>query len=189
MSKIRNATTPSTIKEIAYQIAAVYGEDHMYAAKRLAVEVKNTPALALPDDWTVTRDDGKAFNRQCWKYIDPFRRTVRQAKGRGEAVDTLIDQNLVTVRRQWNDWRTAEYKLCNVDGLHLSDQSGGVNASASQEFIHGYVQCDGMESGELAHSGSHGPCPHQIKVCFVKKDNNKKVFALVSQMASLPFSI
>jgi hypothetical protein len=34
-----------------------------------------------------------------------------------------------------------------------------------------YVMCDGMIDGELAHSCSHGPPPHDIKVCLLKKDN------------------
>lgn len=28
--------------------------------------------------------------------------------------------------------------------------------------------------GEIAHSCTHGPCPHQIKVCIGKKDNDPK---------------
>jgi len=42
---------------------------------------------------------------------------------------------------------------------------------APREFIHGYVFCDDMVAGELAHSCRHGNGPHRIKVCVVKKDN------------------
>jgi hypothetical protein len=78
---------------------------------------------------------------------------------------------IVTVARQFNDYRTARYSIDQVSGLHWDSVSGGVNAVAPQPFVHGYVQCDGMIDGELAHSGAHGPCPHNIKVCLTKKKN------------------
>jgi hypothetical protein len=43
---------------------------------------------------------------------------------------------------------------------------------APQYFIHGYVDCEGAVSGEVSHSGEHGPCPHSIKICVVAKDND-----------------
>jgi hypothetical protein len=36
---------------------------------------------------------------------------------------------VVTVRRQWNDWREVKYRLCDIEGLHWTKVSGGVNAS------------------------------------------------------------
>ena len=42
--------------------------------------------------------------------------------------------------------------------------------------MHAYVSCSGMVDGHLAHSGMHGECPHEIKVCIVKKDNPPAVF-------------
>ena len=83
-----------------------------------------------------------------------------------DAADLLID-----VRRQWNDWRHASYRLSQIGGLHWDNMSGGLGASAPQLFMHGYVMCDAMESGELAHSCTHGPPPHRIKVCITKKGN------------------
>jgi hypothetical protein len=78
---------------------------------------------------------------------------------------------IVTVRRQWNDWREATYRLSDIRGLHWTNLSGGVNAAAPKAFIHGYVWCDRMIAGELAHSCEHGKGPHEIKVCLVKKAN------------------
>lgn len=83
---------------------------------------------------------------------------------------------IVRVRRQWNDWREAEYRFEDVSGLHWDVESGGINQMAPQPFIHGYVMCDGMLSGELAHSCAHGRGPHRIKVCVVKKANTPEVF-------------
>lgn len=80
---------------------------------------------------------------------------------------------IVQVRRQWDDYRIAKYRIDDISGLHWSDESGGVRASAPRAFIHGYVLCNGMIEGELAHSCSHGPPPHQVKVCITKKKGVK----------------
>jgi len=81
------------------------------------------------------------------------------------------DDPLVWVRRQWNDWREAQYRLSDISGLHWDDISGGVNARAPRTFLHGYVLCNVMVSGEISHSCRHGPPPHSVKVCIVKKVN------------------
>jgi hypothetical protein len=83
----------------------------------------------------------------------------------------------VKVRRQWNDSsRIATCRLEDLSGVHWDTTSGGVEAPTPQPFLHAYVQCDAMIAGELAHSGAHGACPHRIKVCIVKKDNDRNVF-------------
>jgi hypothetical protein len=46
-------------------------------------------------------------------------------------------------------------------------------APGQPHYLHGYVWCDGMIAGELAHSCRHGPGPHRIKVCITKIDNKK----------------
>jgi hypothetical protein len=76
---------------------------------------------------------------------------------------TSPDEVVVTVRRQWNDWREARYRLSEVQGLHWDDVSGGVCASAPRSFVHGYVWCYGMIDGELAHSCRHGEGPHRSR--------------------------
>lgn len=85
---------------------------------------------------------------------------------------------VVRVRRQWNDCRLAVYLLSEVEVLHWSEISGGIQAPAPRAFVHGYVWCDRMISGELAHSCAHGPGPHRIKICITKK-YNEAVFPLV----------
>jgi hypothetical protein len=62
----------------------------------------------------------------------------------------MSEEPLVWVRRQWNDWRRAQYKLSDVTGLHWDSFSGGgVRATAPRSFLHGYVLCDAMVAGEL----------------------------------------
>ncbi len=90
---------------------------------------------------------------------------------------------LVWVRRQWNDYRKAQYRLRDLQGAHWDWTSGGVNVPAPQPFMHGYVWCNGMLGGELAHSCAHGPGPHRIQVCVVKKDNTAAVIAQLERQA------
>lgn len=81
----------------------------------------------------------------------------------------------VYIRRQWNDWRTAEVEFSKIESLRWDVVSGGIHAPAPQPFVHGYVQCTDVR-GEIAHSGLHGECPHRIKVCIVKKENEPEVW-------------
>jgi hypothetical protein len=93
-------------------------------------------------------------------------------------LQTIVSEfghQLVTVRRQWNDWRKAVYRFHAIENVHWSDVSGGVNAHANREYLHGYVWCDKMVSGDLAHSCMHGKVPHRIKVCIVQIDNTKPI--------------
>jgi hypothetical protein len=80
---------------------------------------------------------------------------------------------IVWVRRQFDDHRHAAYRLAEVNGWHRSNISGGVMTRANRRYWHGYVWCDAMIAGELAHSCRHGPPPHHIKVCVTKKGNEK----------------
>ncbi len=90
---------------------------------------------------------------------------------------TIRDENpLVTVRRHWNDWKLAKYRLANVHRPRWDTESGGVQKASPRRMLYAYVLCNAMESGELAHSCRHGPPPHEVKVCIVKKDNDPRVY-------------
>ena len=82
------------------------------------------------------------------------------------------DDAVIAVRRQWNDRRIATYRLRDISELQWGRTSGGTRARTPQLFVHGYVMCDAMIGGKLAHSCSHGPAPHRIKVCLTRKGNN-----------------
>ena len=98
----------------------------------------------------------------------------------------------VFVRRQPADYRIAKYPLSSFENPHWDEVSGGVQTTLfNQSFIYGYVWCDGMIEGELAHSGqlgieNHGPCPHRIKVCALKKDNESQYNTLLAIVGPRP---
>jgi hypothetical protein len=97
---------------------------------------------------------------------------------------------LVWVRRNWNGdgLDRAAYRLDDISGVHWSQDSGGqVNGFARRSprpMVMGYVHCDAMVKGEVAHSCMHGPPPHSIKVVVVAKDNPPAVMRLVRQAAT-----
>lgn len=82
----------------------------------------------------------------------------------------------VTVRRRWNDWQTATYRLEDLRGSHWQFVGGGLISVRPQPFLHGYVQCDDLLAGTLHHEPGLGPCPHHLKVCVLEKDNDPELF-------------
>ena len=94
---------------------------------------------------------------------------------------------IIAVRRQPNDWRIAKYYKSQIENIHWDIVSGGVKSRSPQYFPYGYVWCNDQIEGEVAHSGVHGPCPHRIKICIVKKDNDPSVIKqLVKQIGPRP---
>lgn len=98
----------------------------------------------------------------------------RETEARRKA--TVFDAALgpvVWVRRQFDDYRHAAYRLTDLRGWHWSNVSGGAQWRANRFYLHAYVMCDAMIAGELAHSCAHGQGPHRIKVCITKKGNER----------------
>lgn len=83
---------------------------------------------------------------------------------------------LVSVRRQWNNWEIAQVYVSEVNNPLWDLESGGVKESAPEAYIYCYVWCDAIVSGSLAHSCLHGTAPHSIKVCILRKDNPPRIY-------------
>lgn len=119
----------------------------------------------------------------CVPYVEqhPFFREKRnlfktaedRQRDRDAAAIAAEPGPIVWVRRQFDHHKHAAYRLADVDDWHWSNISGGVMHRANRYYLHGYVWCDGMIAGTLAHSCEHGPPPHRIKVCVTKKGNEK----------------
>lgn len=80
----------------------------------------------------------------------------------------------VTVRRQWNDYRTLAVPLSDLWGFHWRQASGGVGQRLPRPFLHARMWCDSIPDGsDFPHSCRHGPPPHAILVCVCKEDNRE----------------
>lgn len=86
----------------------------------------------------------------------------------------------VWVRRQVTDWRLAKYRLEDVNRLHWDQVKTGPK-TPPQPMLTAQVSCEDAIEGELSHTGSHGPHPHEIKVHIVKKDNDPAIYARLAQ--------
>jgi len=84
--------------------------------------------------------------------------------------------DLVSVRRQWNSWETAQVYVGDVSNPLWDLVSGGVKESSPEALIFGYIWCDAIVSGTVAHSCLHGTAPHSIKICILRKDNPPRIF-------------
>lgn len=90
----------------------------------------------------------------------------------------MSDEVIVYVRRHPMDYRTARYRLSDIMRLHISEISGGLNRPLAYPGVFGYAFCNTMVDGEIAHSCSHGPPPHEILV-YLMKGLNKPVWKAV----------
>ncbi len=93
-----------------------------------------------------------------------------------KSLKTVLDTELVSVRRQWNSWEIAQVYVGEVSNPLWDVEGGGIKASAPEALIYGYVWCDAIVSGTLAHSCIHGTAPHSIKVCILRKDNSPRIY-------------
>ena len=89
---------------------------------------------------------------------------------------------LVSVRRRWNSWEVAEVYVGEVSNPIWDVESGGVKETSPDALIYGYVWCDAIVSGTLAHSCLHGTAPHSIKVCILRKDNSPRIYNYFLEM-------
>ncbi len=93
----------------------------------------------------------------------------------------VSDSTPVRVRRDWDDNRIGAVRWSDLRGPRWDTVSGGEQNRTPQPFIHAFVWCDLVE-GDIAHSCIHGPPPHDIKVCLVRKDNSSDVWSRLSEI-------
>ena len=88
----------------------------------------------------------------------------------------------VHVRRDWNDNRIGRVQWSDLENPRWDTVAGGTQLESRQAFIYAYVWCDKVR-GDIAHSCTHGPPPHNIKVCLLKQDNSGDVWNRLNQIA------
>jgi hypothetical protein len=101
-------------------------------------------------------------------------------------VQRVDSDTLVSVRRHPNDWQTARYRLRDISGFRWDGASGGVGRATAHTALFGDVWCDAAQDGDVAHTCSHGPPPHRIKVCIPKVCNKEIWKALLAIMPPKP---
>jgi hypothetical protein len=89
----------------------------------------------------------------------------------------LAPETVIRVRREWKSRRIGEVRFGDIGDLHWARTSGGTGHRSPFVMMYGYVLCDRLVGGTLAHSCVHGEGPHRIKIVVVKKDNPKGIIA------------
>ena len=91
---------------------------------------------------------------------------------------------MVTVSRQWNDWRRIAVPVWALSGFHINQWSGGVGAQAPYAGVYAYMSCADIPAGEeFAHSCQHGVGPHRIRVYVSRKYNPPGLYRRLRQAA------
>ena len=83
---------------------------------------------------------------------------------------------LVTVRPEWNAWRTAMVRWTDLEGVHWAQPIG-----APRELLHAYVSPKKLLSGNILDRAQAGS--PRIKVCVLKCDTLPSVFQALSHRA------
>jgi hypothetical protein len=86
-----------------------------------------------------------------------------------------LEDALVYIRRQWNGKKIGRVPFYRFHNPYWDDISGEMMQRAPRPYIHGYVWCTDTRE-QIAHLQTHEDGPHWIKVCVVKRDNNRKTF-------------
>ena len=104
-------------------------------------------------------------------------------KGKPKTSKPVAEKDLVSVRRQWDSWEVAQVYVGDVTNLLWDLTSGGVKETAPEAFLYGFIWCDTIVSGNVAHSCLHGTAPHSIKVCILRRDNAPRIYHYFENLA------
>jgi len=97
-------------------------------------------------------------------------------KSKAKINKAVAGTELISVRRQWNSWEIAQVYVSDVSNPLWDLTSGGVKEYSPEALIFGYIWCDAILSGSIAHSCLHGTAPHSIKICILRKDNSPRIY-------------
>lgn len=91
---------------------------------------------------------------------------------------------IASVRPGWRDWHVAHVPIVDLSDLHWDHILGDADARPAAAILHGFVRCDSVLAGELPHLALGGPHPHSVRVCILKEDNDRRVFARLALEAA-----
>jgi hypothetical protein len=85
---------------------------------------------------------------------------------------------LIRVQAEWNGWKSAEIRLGDLEDVHWLQPD-----RASHAFIHGYVHCTQVVSGDLPHNCNPRSEPHRLLVCVLKRHTISTAYAELARRA------
>ena len=90
-----------------------------------------------------------------------------------------MDDDLVILRRGWNDPLTATARLCDLHDVRLVNHAGGVCAPVPRGIIQARVWCDHLRDGDALHPCNPATAPHELDLCVLTLDNPPATYEAV----------
>jgi len=88
------------------------------------------------------------------------------------------DHMLIRVQSEWNGWRGAEVRLADLCEVHWHQPS-----RAPRRFVHGYMSCSNIVTGDIPHDCDRTSAPHRLLVCILKSHTVPVVYASLARRA------
>ena len=100
----------------------------------------------------------------------------------GLAWRQTLGRSTVYVRRDWNDRGVGRVRWSDLHGPRWHMVSGGAQIVNPLPLLHAYVWYDKVRV-TIGHSCAHGLGPHNIKVCMLREDNNRRIWRRLLELA------
>ena len=129
----------------------------------------------VSDYWAAAREEKDRRSQIAQEQADRAARRKLESAWRKYPDGAVIDDGqLITVRRQPNDWRAAQVPFSELTDFHLTQVSGGLGSVTLHYGLYARMWCSSIPEGvEFAHSCQHGPPPHEILVVINRQDNGE----------------
>jgi hypothetical protein len=73
-------------------------------------------------------------------------------------------ESIVRVQQDWNSWRSAEVRLCDLEDIHWMQPKG-----SPRPLLHGYVNCRSVLNSGIPHACDDSATAHRLRVCILKR--------------------
>ncbi len=129
----------------------------------------------ISDFWAAAREEKESRSDIAQEQASQTaHRRIESARRKYPDGAVIDDHQLITVRRQPNDWRATQVPFRELTDFHLTQVSGGLGAVTLHYGLYARMWCSSIpEDVEFAHSCKHGPPPHEILVVINRKDNEE----------------
>ena len=94
-----------------------------------------------------------------------------------ETVRSTPADDLVTIRRRWNDPASARAPRNALRDLRIRSEPGGVCGPLERPFLHARVWCDHLVGDQALHRCESATAPHELEVCILERDNAPALYA------------
>jgi hypothetical protein len=86
---------------------------------------------------------------------------------------------MLSIKRLPRDSAKAECAVADIRRPYWANTYGETPSATGHRFLFGFVSCDAVVSGELAHSCGSETRPHEVQVCIPKVGNDATAYHLL----------